>query len=86
LRQYINGRHKYEKAKANGKVNIGRKERRITATPSPSNDRIAQASPAVSSDNSGYGSEDEEWAGFCGAGHETDMMFGGGNDEDVDSA
>ena len=47
LRQYINGKQKYENAKANGKVNIGGKGRRTSATrPSPSNDEIDQATQA----------------------------------------
>src|ERR1700729_3634761 len=66
LRQYINGKQKYENAKANGKVNIGGKGRRTSATrPSPSNDEIDQATLTGNDDNGSWDGEDEEeWTGF----------------------
>lgn len=67
LRQYINGRRKYENAKANGKVKVGEK-RKKTATkqlPSHSDDEVELAAPNSDGNSNGEGSEGEdEWHGL----------------------
>ena len=75
LRQYINGKHKYENAKANGKVRVGEKRRWTSPTNSfvnkPStDDEIERASSDDHDDNSHTGDDngsdkfDDDWAGF----------------------
>jgi hypothetical protein len=58
LRQYINGKQKYENAKANGKVKVGGKRNNT----SPSEENIEQT-PKSDDDSNGDGDEDE-WLGL----------------------
>jgi phage gp36-like protein len=69
LRQYINGKQKYENAKANGKVTVGRKRNKT----SPSDDDIEQATSNSEGDNNGGGSEGgDKWLGLNYPDHEMD--------------
>jgi hypothetical protein len=78
LRQYINGKRKYENAKANEKVKVGVK-RKSTSPPSPSAHKRAKRLPNSpsdeeigrrSDDNSGSSEDDEdEWTGIGNHSH-----------------
>jgi hypothetical protein len=75
LRQYINGKQKYENAKANGRVRVGEKRKRTTSAgplankrtkrlPSP-NDEVERGSLDCNGDSGSEHAEDEvEWFGI----------------------
>jgi hypothetical protein len=91
LRQYINGRHKYENAKANGKLKVGGKRgwagssdpvvsKRFKQMPNASEDESSfdkRFSDAEEDNDSEDNDEDDEWNGM-------DMVFGGSDSADVD--
>jgi len=71
LCQYINGKQKYENAKANGKVEVGEKQKRMASMrlPSHSDDEVELAVPNSNgkgnSNSNGKGSEGEDkWHGL----------------------
>jgi hypothetical protein len=75
LRQYINGKQKYEKAKANGRVKVGGKRER-TSPASPTSDERTQQLQSFNDNDIGLGSlgggsnsggselDEDEWMGF----------------------
>jgi hypothetical protein len=83
LRQYINGKQKYENAKANGRVRVGEKRKRTSSAspipnkrtkrlPSP-NDEVEWGGLDCNSNNNDEHGEDEvEWTGFGNLGDESE--------------
>jgi hypothetical protein len=85
LRQYINGKQKYENAKANGSVTVGGKRKRTEPTSLASSERIQQLPSFgdydIGGNNStnGGGSEldEDEWMGFGNHDHDMGMNNNG---------
>jgi hypothetical protein len=91
LRQYINGRHKYENAKSNGKLKVGGKRGWAGSSGPVASKRFKQM-PSASEDEGGFDKrrsgaeeydddedddEDDGWNGIT-------MAFGGSDGADVD--
>jgi hypothetical protein len=74
VRQYINGKQKYENAKANGKVKVGEKRQRISAA-SPVANKRSKRLPSPNDDE-----EESVDDGFNGGSNGSD---GRGMDEDA---
>ena len=70
LRQYINGKQKYENAKANGRVTVGGKRKRANPTSPASSERIQQL-PSFS--DVGSELDEDEWMGFGSHSHDMGM-------------
>jgi hypothetical protein len=83
IRQYINGKRKYENAKASGKVKNGVMQKGMTLAWGPASDSLNMRMSLGDSDGNGSGSEGEEWQGINGFSNRDpgDMEFEG-NDED----
>jgi hypothetical protein len=98
LRQYINGKHKYENAKAGGKVKIGGKRKRATATyvsseQPPVDDETGRGLDNIdnngNSDIDNIGSdnyeEEDEWTGIRHDVDETSTFRGNDDDDNGDN-
>ena len=99
LRQYINGKHKYETAKAKGKVKIGEKRKctspaspnkRIKRRPSGGEDDVPEMSlnSSDSKDNTEYEDYEDDWTGIEREESHTDgsLEFCGSDDNDRDGS
>lgn len=89
LRQYINGKRKYETAKANGKAKVGGKRKRtsIEQLLSPNDKDIVRESPIDVMEWTGIGNHGDEMDAVSeGNGDNEDViLFGGSDSDDFDS-
>jgi len=82
IRQYINGKRKYENAKASGRVKAGVTRKGMMR---PTSDNMNMRMSLEVRDDNGSGSEEEEWHGinwFSNRNHGMDIEFEGNSEEE----